>query len=86
MVGRAAERELTAHLDSVPERSHQAPGDGVSRVRAGLVLLSLLVSTLVREMGFRLVPCAAWTEAMADERREKLSAWRVSRAGEFLDG
>lgn len=37
---------------------------------------------LSRERSFVIEPAAAWTRAMADERRAKLAEWRVSRASD----
>lgn len=34
---------------------------------------------LWREMGFEIVPCAAWTKAMSDDRSAKLARWRTER-------
>ena len=35
---------------------------------------------LQAELGFEIVPCAAWTRPMADDRRQKLERWRTERA------
>lgn len=35
---------------------------------------------LQAELGFEIVPCAAWTEPMARDRSEKLRLWRSERA------
>ncbi len=35
---------------------------------------------LQADLGFEIVPCAAWTEEMALERQAKLEGWRTSRA------
>lgn len=35
---------------------------------------------LAKEMGITIIPCAAWTKDMADERRAKLEQWSESRA------
>jgi len=37
------------------------------------------VFPLQRELGFTIVPCAAWTREMADDRRDKLARWRRTR-------
>ncbi len=37
------------------------------------------VIPLTREMDFIIVPCAAWTQEMADDRREKLKRWKTER-------
>lgn len=34
---------------------------------------------LQREVGFEIVPCAAWTEPMAKDRSAKLARWRSAR-------
>lgn len=34
---------------------------------------------LARDMDFKIIPCSAWTQEMADARREKLSRWRTDR-------
>ena len=38
---------------------------------------------LRRELGFGIVPCAAWTEALAEDRRAKLAAWQESRPEDY---
>jgi hypothetical protein len=35
---------------------------------------------LTNEMGFDIIPCAAWTKTMADDRKEKLERWKTERA------
>lgn len=37
------------------------------------------VFPLQEELGYAIVPCAAWTQDMADRRREQLSAWETAR-------
>lgn len=37
---------------------------------------------LSREMRFTIVPCAGWTQAMSDDRQEKLKAWEKTRPEE----
>ena len=38
-----------------------------------------VIIPLQREMDFEIIPCAAWTQEMADDRRQKLSEWEQSR-------
>ena len=40
---------------------------------------------LTREMSFQLVPCAAWTQEMAQDRREKLARWKTERADDHAE-
>lgn len=40
---------------------------------------------LSREMAFEIVPCAAWTKAMNDDRAAKLKDWRTSRAAQSAE-
>ncbi len=40
---------------------------------------------LTREMDFVIVPCAAWTQAMSDERAARLALWKTERAGETAE-
>ncbi|MEM7227729.1 MAG: hypothetical protein AAF432_02835 [Planctomycetota bacterium] len=37
------------------------------------------------ELGFTIVPCAAWTQAMAEDRQTKLVRWRETRAMESTE-
>lgn len=37
---------------------------------------------LTREMDFQIIPCAGWTRAMADDRRDKLQKWAETRKAE----
>lgn len=34
---------------------------------------------LTKELDFVIIPCAAWTKAMADDRRAKLERWKTTR-------
>lgn len=40
---------------------------------------------LTREMRFEIVPCAAWTKAMSDDRAAKLKEWATTRAAETAE-
>ena len=40
---------------------------------------------LAVEQGFEIIPCAAWSREMADDRRAKLELWKTSRAAESLE-
>ena len=37
---------------------------------------------LQEELGYEIVPCAAWTEPMADDRKAKLARWKMIRPGD----
>ncbi|MEQ8278413.1 MAG: hypothetical protein RMA76_20405 [Deltaproteobacteria bacterium] len=41
-----------------------------------------VVFPLTRTMDFEIVPCAAWTRAMADDRKAKLTEWKATRPEE----
>ncbi len=41
-----------------------------------------VVIPMGEEMGYVIVPCAAWTREMADARRAKLGEWEITRAEE----
>ncbi len=40
---------------------------------------------LHREMHFEIVPCAAWTKAMSDDRREKLARFKETRPEDWAE-
>lgn len=40
---------------------------------------------LTHEMDFVIIPCAAWTKAMSDDRAAKLAAWKTERASETAE-
>lgn len=40
---------------------------------------------LYREGHFQIVPCAAWTKAMSDDRREKLAQFKTTRPGDWAE-
>ncbi len=40
---------------------------------------------LERSMGFELIPCAGWTQEMADDRRAKLALWRTERSADHQE-
>ncbi len=68
-----------------PERLEQALAEfaatGVvaeARVRR-FPELTDAVFPLQQELGYAIVPCAAWSQEMADRRREQLSAWKTAR-------
>lgn len=44
-----------------------------------------VVFPLTKEMDFQIIPCAGWSKAMADDRREKLDRWKTERPAESAE-
>jgi hypothetical protein len=44
-----------------------------------------VIFPLSATLDFLIVPCAAWTKSMADDRATKLAAWKVERAAETAE-
>lgn len=40
---------------------------------------------LQAELGFDMIPCAGWSKAMADDRRQKLKRWETERPAETAE-
>lgn len=40
---------------------------------------------LTREMDFAIIPCAAWTKPMADDRRAKLESYKLTRPDDYKE-
>lgn len=71
-----------------PDRFDQAIGEfrtsgtvSESRVRRFPEYVQAIFP-LSHEMHFTIVPCAGWTQAMSDDRQEKLKAWEKTRPEE----
>lgn len=67
--------------DRFDEAMDQFKGDGTiteSRVNRFPEYVDVLFP-LTSEMDFEIVPCAAWTQSMADDRQEKLDRWSNQR-------
>ncbi|MEM6993265.1 MAG: hypothetical protein AAF721_22320, partial [Myxococcota bacterium] len=44
-----------------------------------------VIFPMTKDHDFKIVPCAGWSKAMADDRRKKLAEWKTSRPDETAE-